>query len=66
MSLITKCDFCGKIYNPPNLFAGRYTVSYHCMGTTDYDMCINCQEKLKEFLDTLKKENKENGTGETV
>ena len=56
MALVNKCDFCGDTYPfNPNL---RYTTIVESRMYVDrkYDMCAECELKLKEFMMSLRKE----------
>lgn len=58
-----KCDVCGRFYMPPLgsigddgyhlLFVGEFTST----SGRKYDLCPICKEKLKIFVESLKKVN---------
>lgn len=56
MALVTQCDFCGKTYPFNPSFTGTTIVEIKMPRDHHYDMCAECEYKLKEFMSTLKKE----------
>lgn len=56
MALVTQCDFCGDTYPFNPKFTGTTIVEIKMSGDRHYDMCAKCELKLKEFMETLRKE----------
>lgn len=59
-----KCDICGKFYMPPAMYALRsgYSLLNNNLMMPDayYDLCLECNEKLNIFVESMK----ENHDGE--
>ena len=65
MALVRKCDFCGNTY-PFNPYLRITTIVESRMYVDrKYDMCAECELKLKEFMIGLRtvKENHNDQTG---
>lgn len=65
MADVKKCDFCGKIWEPNRygVEPAGYKISHWSLvgGTTHFDTCSDCLEKIGNFIDGLKeKKNAEN------
>ena len=56
MSLVTKCDFCGNTYPFNPKFTGTTIVEIKMSGDHHYDMCAECELKLKNFMIKLRTE----------
>ena len=64
MSLVTKCDTCGSIYEYDDkklestirVFSSKH---YHNPDTeSSFDLCPDCTKKMLEFIDVLKSGNR--------
>ena len=63
MALACKCDRCGEYYDIPDMYVNRITVTETSLvGRNNLkDLCPDCTEKLREFM-----EGKNDGNCETL
>ena len=62
MANAKKCDICGKFYVPPlgsALMINNYTLIHNnpfSLSNSIYDLCSSCNEKLNNFVKSMREE----------